>query len=95
METLKEGTYNIPEDLRVVVINPTTIKVQKRKARSPILKEGEYRCRDCIHWIKGHTYKSHPHYWAVVCEMKPKGDGGLFYAQHYYGKPCEHFQLKH
>jgi len=93
METLKEGTYSIPKDLRVIVINPTTIKVQKRKARSPILGEGEYRCKDCIHWVPGHALKN-PHYSTIVCEMKPKGNGGLFYAQPYYGKPCEHFQLK-
>jgi hypothetical protein len=91
METLKEGTYNIPEDLRVLVINPTTIRVQKRKART--LQEGEYRCKDCAHRIKGRALKSYT-YLTDVCEMKPKKTEGLFYFQPYYGWKCEHFKLR-
>ena len=93
MDTLKEGEYRIPEDLRAIIINPTTIRVQKRKARSPILGEGEYRCKDCEHWVKGYALK-HQWYTSHVCEMKPKRTEGLFYAQCDYGKPCENFKLR-
>ena len=88
METLQEGEYRIPEDLRAVIINPTTIRVQKRKA--PKI-EGGYRCKDCEHWVKGHSLKN-LYYWTFICEMKPKRTDGLFYAQPYYGKPCENFK---
>ena len=96
MKEIKEGTYEIPENLRAIVTNSgKTLIVQKRKARSPYLPEGEYRCKDCVHFILGrwsanpkYTYKTR------VCEMKPKKNEGCYHSCPDYGKPCEHFVLK-
>lgn len=96
MEEIKEGIYLIPDNLRAIIKDGgKTLVVQKRKGRNPYLKEGEYRCKDCTHRIKGYPYKSEKTRWykSFVCEMKPKGED-CFYGCKDYGKPCEHFNLK-
>ena len=94
MKEIKEGVYLIPDNLRAIIKDGgKTLVVQERKGRNPYLKEGEYRCRDCTHFIKGYWSKKVKWYTTFVCDKKPKGDG-CFYACHYYGKPCENFNLK-
>lgn len=96
MKEIKEGMYLIPDNLRAIIKNGgKTLVLQPRKGRNPNLKEGEYRCKDCTHRIKGYVYKSEKTRWykSFVCEMKPKGED-CFYSCKDYGKPCEHFNLK-
>ena len=89
---IKEGTYQIPDDMRAIVQKGgKEILVKKRIARSPRLGEGEYRCRDCAHFVQGKSMKGQ-WYTNWVCHMKPKATEGLYYACLPYGKPCEHFE---
>ena len=92
---LKEGTYTIPDNLRMQLLKGgKTLVVTQRKGINPHLKEGEYRCKDCTHFVTGYWSKNIRWYSSKVCDQKPKKQEGCFYACHYYGKPCSKFELK-
>ena len=88
--TLKEGEYFIPDGYSVKKVEQT-LQVYKSKANR--LSEGEYRCKDCKHRVKGKTF-GRQYYDTMVCELKPKKENGLFYCAPLYGKLCEKFELK-
>lgn len=99
MKEIKEGVYLIPDNLRAIIKDSgKTLIIQKRKRINPHLKEEDYRCKNCIHRVKGYCYKNIRWYESFVCEMKPKGEGDFgqkyFYSCSDTGKPCEHFSLK-
>ena len=94
MQTLKEGEYIIPDGL-VVKRRGKMLKVYKTVRK--YLVEGQYRCRDCAHNVKGYT-TSVRWYMSDVCECKPKRidkDGRqLYYTVRKYGMPCNNFDLR-
>ncbi len=102
---LKIGEYLIPEGYTVKRIG-NTLKVYRKKNRT--LGEGEFRCKDCKHYVIGHSNLC---YWTTtVCDAKPKvlSDAmekkkknhkdyrhfKLYFAAITYGKPCDMFELK-
>lgn len=91
---LKEGEYFIPDGYTVKRIG-CTIHVYKPKPRGLI--EGDYRCKDCVHYVEGYTSNSR-WYKSLVCQMQPKKqskDGMVLYkAVSKYGKICDNFRLK-
>jgi hypothetical protein len=91
---LQEGTYQIPDGLSVKQVG-RTIEVYKSKKKT--LEEGDYRCKDCIHYVKG-LGKQSGGWETMVCEEKPAGEDkkGVmrYYAMSKYGKPCESFKLR-
>ena len=93
METLQKGQYQIPEGMVAVVKNGV---VTIRENRTPVVTG--YRCRDCKHYVLGHSTSSH--YKSTVCLMKPKEPTKkcpgtqLYYSAVPCGKTCEHFELK-
>lgn len=89
-EVLKVGTYLLPEDCTASVVKGEVIVYQKRKS---VLKDGDYRCKDCKFNVKGHTTKN-AWYSTDVCLHKPKRHPGVYYAVRPYAKPCDKFQLK-
>lgn len=99
MRTIELGEYLIPEDCRAIVANG---KVMVFSRKQKILGEGEYRCRDCVHYRKGQTSINQFSYnFGYICEMKPKevnnpkfAEQKLFYTVLKYGKICEHFEKK-
>jgi hypothetical protein len=91
---LKEGKYFIPDGYTVRRVGKI-LHVYKPKSKGLI--EGDYRCKDCVHYVEGYTsnvrwYKS------IVCDVQPKReakDGKMLYkAAQKYGKPCDKFELK-
>lgn len=95
-ETLSEGQYLIPDGYKATVANGV---VEISIKRDNHIKEGEYRCKDCIHRVQGHSTANFLRAW--VCELKPKTSRNpisatqkLFYSAPLYGKICEHFQKK-
>lgn len=90
---LQEGEYLIPDGYSVKQVG-RTIQVYKSKRKT--LKDGDYRCKDCIHCVEGYSSNS-GWYMTKVCEEQPKRmskDGKrMFYkSAQKYGKPCEHFK---
>jgi hypothetical protein len=90
---LEIGEYKIPEDCCAKVMGKT-ITVKKKACLK--LPEGEYRCKDCKHRVRGISIT---HYETDVCELKRKGlcsyDGKVhYYACQAYDKICENFELK-
>ena len=99
---LQVGEYFIPKDCTIRRIGQTIQVYRKRKDR---LDVGEYRCKDCKHYVKGYTNAIY--YWTTdVCEMKPKAPSKkqlsnpqlanrkLYFAAQKYGKPCDNFELR-
>ena len=91
---LKEGEYFIPDGYTVKRVGRT---IQVYKPRTKGLIEGDYRCKDCVHYVEGYTsnirwYKS------IVCDVQLKReakDGMMLYkGAKKYGKPCDNFELK-
>lgn len=105
MNELQIGEYFIPEGCTLKRIG-NTIQVYRKKVKK--LKEGDYRCKDCKHYICGHTCLSH--WTTMVCELRPKElsqalerrkalnkrfkDYKLYRAAQAYNMPCELFEVK-
>ena len=86
---LLNGEYSIPDGCTAKIVGRTVVVYErKRKKLSPT----EYRCKDCIHRVEGHSLQ-HQYYRTMVCELKPKGKN-LYYGAPLYGKPCDNFEKK-
>ena len=87
--TLQEGEYLIPDGYTVKKVG-RTLKVYKSKSNR--LSEGDYRCKDCKHYVKGFDTIS-GWYETDVCDMIPKRltkEGRYAYkAVPKYNLPCE------
>lgn len=94
---LKEGRYEIPDDLRMYIEpGARTLVVKKREDRR--IRPGDLRCADCKHRGKGYL---HPgwHYGCKddVCLLRVKKvvDGVTYYYGAPYNKrPCSSFEPK-
>lgn len=91
MTTIKEGSYKVPEGYTAKCVNRVVHVYKTKRSNIPV---GEYRCRDCKHYVRGYSC-----YWeTIVCDMKPKRvtlDGKqLYYSAIKYGKPCKDFVLR-
>lgn len=99
MKAIEIGEYIIPEDCRAIIANGK-VMVFPRKQRT--LGEGDYRCRDCVHYRIGQTSINQASYnYNYICEMRPKevhnskfAGQKLYYCALKYGKICEHFEKK-
>lgn len=104
-QELNVGVYIIPEGCTAKRVGNAIQVYQKKKTK---LAPTEYRCKDCKHFVEGHTCFSR---WSTkVCHMKPKEvtermerkqervarykDYKLFYGAQPYGKPCEMFEAR-
>ena len=96
-ETLSIGKYLIPEGCKATVMGGEVIISIKKDNR---IKEGDWRCKDCIHRKKG---KASINAWSMswVCELKPKtvrnprfANQKLFYCANRNDKACEKFERK-
>lgn len=102
---LQIGEYIIPEGCTIKRVGNIIQVYQKKKDR---LEMCDFRCKDCKHYVGGHTGL---YYWTtMVCDMKPKTLSHtmekrkeqhkdfqyykLYYSAQKYGKPCEHFEPK-
>lgn len=106
MNELSIGTYDIPQDCRVVVLEGgRQIEIRKKKN----LHDLSYRCKHCKHYVEGHT--NYYAYTSMVCDAKPKTfsewtmrqkmksrfynpNVKFYWGAKEYGKPCEMFELK-
>ena len=70
-EVLKAGTYQLPEDCTASVVKGEVIVYQKRKS---VLKEGDYRCKDCRFNIIGYA-TNNARYSTYVCLVNRKNMG--------------------
>lgn len=92
MAEITIGEYFIPEGCTVKRVG-NTIVVYKKAPRG--LPPNEVRCRDCIHFGKGHTIR--PWYFTDVCFDKPKKKDGkieYYFSTTATSKVCEHFVKK-
>lgn len=96
-QTLEIGTYIIPEGCKATVMGGEVIISIKKDNR---IKEGDWRCKDCIHRKEG---KTSINAWTMswVCELKPKAvrnprfaNQKLFYCANRNDKACENFERK-
>lgn len=94
MRTIEEGEYLIPNGYSVKRVGD---KLTVYKSKRNVLKVGEYRCKDCKHYVKGFSTNS-GWYETMVCEENPKritNDGRYTYkAVQKYGMPCYKFEWK-
>ena len=93
METIKEGSYSIPEGCTARIC-AGVITVAKKKSRC--LAPGEHRCKDCKHQGEGYSLGTQV-YLAKVCMKRPKKEWGsrrLYYDANDNHKTCEMFELK-
>lgn len=105
MSELQIGEYIIPDGCTIRRVGNTIQVYQKVKKK---LDAGDYRCKDCKHYVDGHTGL---HYWITkVCDMKPKTlsrlsergkalhkdfkDFKLYYYTNGYEKPCDKFEAR-
>lgn len=92
--TLQEGEYFIPDGYSVKKVGQT-LQVYKSKANR--LPKGEYRCKDCKHYVRGFSSNS-AWYETMVCELifkrTTKEGRPCYKAVNKYGKPCDKFELK-
>ena len=89
-EVLKAGTYLLPEDCTASVVKGEVIVYQKRKS---VLKEGDYRCKDCRFNVIGYA-TNNARYSTDVCLDKLKRQQGGYGSVGRCAKPCDKFQLK-
>lgn len=96
---LKEGIYTIPDNLRMYLEPGCKMLVVKKRVDRHI-PQGDYRCKDCIHRIKGKMLPSKD-YWIHkmddVCEKRVKaviGETTYYYGAPYNKKRCEMFGLR-
>ena len=91
---LQEGEYMIPDGLSIKKVG-RVLQVYRSKANH--LSEGEYRCKDCKHYVRGFSSNS-AWYETMVCDLLYKRstkDGRPCYkAVNKYAKPCDKFVLK-
>ena len=96
-QTLEIGSYLIPEGCKATVMGGEVIISIKKDNR---IKDGDCRCKDCIHHKWGMTSINA---WSMswVCELKPKtvrnprfANQKLFYCAKPYDKACEKFERK-
>lgn len=89
---LQEGEYIIPKGYSIKRVG-NTITVYKSKAN--VIPEGEYRCKDCIHYNTGYSLNS-GYYPTMICDMQPKRESKdgrqLYKAAKKYGKICCYFK---
>ena len=96
-QTLEIGSYIIPEGCKATVMGGEVIISIKKDNR---IKEGDRRCKDCIHRKEGkNTINALSMSW--VCELKPKtvrnprfANQKLFYCANRNDKACEKFERK-
>lgn len=92
--TLQEGEYFIPDGYSVKKVGRTLQVYQSKSNRLP---KGEYRCKDCKHYVKGFSSNS-AWYETRVCELifkrTTKEGRPCYKAVNKYGKPCDKFELK-
>ena len=91
---LGPGEFGIEEGYRAFVKGGDSVCVVKRKERSNRIKEGDFRCRDCKHRVKGRC-RGNSVYETMVCEIRPKENAGgqkLFYCSPAFRFPCENFE---
>lgn len=92
--TLKEGEYMIPDGLSIKKVGRI---LQVYKSKTNRLSEGEYRCKDCKHYVRGYSSNS-AWFETMVCELLYKRstkEGRPYYkAVNKYAKPCDKFELK-
>lgn len=91
---LQEGTYEIAQGYRVVIVNKgTKVQIVKRKATNIECN----RCRDCKHLLHG-KYLFSPNQWweSCACDKKPKKVAGkdYFYGAYSGAKACSMFERK-
>lgn len=99
MRIIELGEYLIPDNYRAIIARG---KVMVFPRKSKTLGEGEYRCRDCVHYRKGQTSVNQSSYnFGYICDMKPKEvrypkfiEQKLYYCALKYGKICEYFEKK-
>lgn len=99
MKELPIGVYTIPQDCRAILVKGKVHVFQKIRNT---LAEGEYRCKDCKHYVLGKTTINQSSFrLSYVCEMRPKAvanpcykERKLFYAALKYGKLCDKFELR-
>lgn len=96
-QTLEIGSYLIPEGCKATVMSGEVIISIKKDNR---IKEGDWRCKDCIHRKEGKT-SINAWYMSWVCELKPKtvrnprfANQKLFYCANRNDKACENFERK-
>lgn len=95
---LQEGTYDIQEGYRAVLIpGENKIRIQKRVDRH--IKPGDYRCKDCKFRGKGKQMKCKSYLFGLddVCLKRVKtviGYDTFYFGAPYNKKPCEMFELK-
>lgn len=96
-ETLSIGEYRIPDGCKATVHNGVVEISVRRDNR---IKEGDWRCKDCKHRIKGKT-SINAYYPSWVCALKPKqvrnprfANRKLYYCANRNDKACENFELK-
>ena len=89
---LQEGDYKIPQGYSIKR-NGNTLIVYKSKRK--VLQEGEYRCKDCVHYQKGYSLNS-GWYETMICKMLLKRvakDGRQVHkAVPKYNMPCDKFE---
>ena len=93
-KTIPEGNYLIPDGC-TITRSGNILSVRKKICNK--LTEDEYRCKDCVHRVKGYSLNS-GHYPTMVCEELPKREGkdGImrYKAVTKYGLPCTKFEKK-
>lgn len=91
---LQEGTYEIAQGYRAIIVDKgTKVQIIKRKATYAKCD----RCRDCKHLLHG-KYLFSPNQWweSYACEKKPKKVAGkdCFYWAYSNAKACEMFDKR-
>lgn len=96
-ETLSEGRYRIPEGYKAT-IHQGLVEISVKKDNR--IKEGDWRCKDCKHRIKGKS-SINAYYPSYVCRLKPKqvrnsrfANRKLYYCANRNDKACENFERK-
>ena len=97
--TIEPGKYDIPHGYIVKVL-PGGRHLWIKPRHKHTLAPDDYRCRDCVHQVKGYTgvtsYRP-----TKVCELRPKRLKtptrtlqAVFYAAHNLDHICKRFQLR-
>ena len=93
-QILQEGEYTIPEGYTAKKVGSI---LQVYKSKKNVLSDGEYRCKDCKHYVKGYSSNSG---WCetMVCGLMlkrtTKKGRPVYKAAQKYGIPCDKFELK-
>lgn len=91
---LQEGEYLIPDGYSVKKVGRT---LQVHKSKGKRLCDGEYRCKDCKHYVSGYSSNS-AWYETMVCELifkrTTKEGRPCYKAVKKYAMPCEKFERK-